>query len=156
MDKDETKEVAEIEDVLSTATDPTELDEAETQADGRETATDTVGDVAGDTEVDDTPEGDTAETAEVEADDTEVEDVSDDEISELERKLAKMERKIELTKKLRERTKELLDLGEVLHNTDEPVATPEDMADEETAEEIPEISETEYVERPDADKDEED
>ena len=145
MDKDETKEVARVEDVLSTEVDPTELEAPATEADGTENATETVGEVASTTEVDDQPDGEIAEVTETEANDTAVE-VSDDEITELEAKLARMERKIELTKKLRERTKELLDLGEVLHNTDEPVIEPDDM--EEAVDEIPDIADTQYVDVP--------
>lgn len=152
MDTDETKEVAQVEDVLSTEVDPTELEAPATESDGTEATTDTVGEVESETEVDEQPDGEVVEEATTEADDTAVE-VSDDEISELEAKLARMERKIELTKKLRERTKELLDLGEVLHNTDEPVVEPEDM--EEAVDEIPDISETQYVDVPKINKDEE-
>ena len=157
MDTTENKEVAQVEDVLTTAGDPTKLEEPATVADGSANPTDTTGD--GDaTTVAEAPAAEESETSETTAtgtDETTVEEVSDEEIARLQKQLDNLTKKIELTRKLREQTKALLDMGAVLHNTDD-VVTPEDMADETEPEAIPDIAETVYVDQPEQTTDEED
>lgn len=157
MDTTENKEVAQVEDVLTTAGDPTKLEEPATVADGSANPTDTTGD--GDaTTVVEAPAAEESETSETTAtgtDETTVEEVSDEEIARLQKQLDNLTKKIELTRKLREQTKALLDMGAVLHNTDD-VVTPEDMADETEPEAIPDIAETVYVDQPEQTTDEED
>lgn len=157
MDTTENKEVAQIEDVLVAPGDPTKLDEPATQADGDSNATETVGDGKATTEAEaPAAEGsDTTEDTVTDTEETTVEEVSDDEIARLQKQLENLTKKVELTRKLREQTKALLDMGAVLHNTDD-VVTPVDMADEPEAEAIPEIADTVYVDQPEQQKDEED
>ena len=157
MDTTENKEVAQVEDVLTTAGDPTKLDEPATVADGDANPTETTGDGV-DTSEAEAPAAEESETTDAtatDADETTVEDVSDEEIARLQKQLDNLTKKVELTKKLREQTKALLDMGAVLHNTDD-VVTPEDMADEAEPEAIPEIADTVYVDQPETTKDEED
>ena len=157
MDTTENKEVAQVEDVLVAPGDPTKLDEPATQADGDSNATDTTGDGEATTEAE-APAAEGSETSEATAtdtDETSVEEVSDEEIAKLQKQLDNLTKKVELTRKLREQTKALLDMGAVLHNTDD-VVTPEDMADEAEPEAIPEIADTVYVDQPEQTNDEED
>lgn len=159
MDTTENKEVAQVEDVLTTAGDPTKLEEPATVADGSANPTETTGD--GDaTTTAEAPAEEASETSETtatdaDADDTTVEEVSDEEIARLQKQLDNLTKKVELTRKLREQTKALLDMGAVLHNTDD-VVTPEDMADEAAPEAIPDIADTVYVDQPEQTTDEED
>lgn len=157
MDTTENKEVAQVEDVLTTPSDPTKLEEPATVADGSANPTETTGDGDATTEAE-APAAEASETNETtatDADETTVEDVSDEEIARLQKQLDNLTKKVELTKKLREQTKALLDMGAVLHNTDD-VVTPEDMAEETEPEVIPDIAETVYVDQPEQTTDEED
>lgn len=157
MDTTENKEVAQVEDVLTTAGDPTKLEEPATVADGSANPTDTTGDGDATTtaEAPAAEESETSETTATDADDTTVEEVSDEEIARLQKQLDNLTKKVELTRKLREQTKALLDMGAVLHNTDD-VVTPEDMAEETEPEAIPDIADTVYVDQPEQTTDEED
>ena len=157
MDTTENKEVAQVEDVLTTAGDPTKLEAPATVADGDANPTETTGDGDATTEAEAPAEeaSETTETTATDADETTVEDVSDEEIARLQKQLDNLTKKGELTQKLREQTKALLDMGAVLHNTDD-VVTPEDMADEAEPEAIPDIADTVYVDQPETTKDEED
>lgn len=157
MDTTENKEVAQVEDVLTTAGDPTKLEEPATVADGSANPTETTGDGDATTEAE-APAAEASEASETtatDADETTVEEVSDEEIAKLQKQLDNLTKKVELTRKLREQTKALLDMGAVLHNTDD-VVTPEDMADEPEPEAIPEIADTVYVDQPEQTTDEED
>ena len=154
MDKDEIKEVAEYQEVMSPESDPAEAP-ADSQADGDVKAVETVGETESETQVDDTPDGDVAESSSVDRSDVEIDDVSDEEIAMLEKKVANLQRKIELTDQLRKQTKRLLDMGAVLRNTDD-VIEPEDMETvDESEDDVPAIEETEYVDVPDKITDEE-
>ena len=157
MQENETKEVAKVEDVLTTPGDPTKLDEPATVANGSANPTETTGDGDATTEAEAPAEeaSETTETTATDADDTTVEEVSDEEITRLQKQLDNLTKKVELTKKLREQTKALLDMGAVLHNTDDAV-TPEDMADDPEPEAIPDIADTVYVDQPENTTDEED
>ena len=156
MDTTENKEVAQVEDVLTTAGDPTKLDEPATVADGDANPTETTGDGDATTQAE-APAAEASETSETtatDADETTAPEVSDEEIARLQKQLDNLTKKVELTKKLREQTKALLDMGAVLRNTDD-VVTPEDMADETEPEAIPDIADTVYVDQPET-TDEED
>lgn len=157
MDTTENREVAQIDDVLTTAGDPTKLEEAATVADGSANPTETTGDgdATSEAEAPAAEASETSETTAADADDTTVEEVSDEEIARLQKQLDNLTKKVELTRKLREQTKALLDMGAVLHNTDD-VVTPEDMAEETEPEAIPDIADTVYVDQPETTKDEED
>lgn len=153
MDTTENKEVAQVEDVLTTAGDPTKLEEAATVADATETTGD--GDATTTAEAPAEEASETSDTTATDADDTTAPEVSDEEIARLQKQLDNLTKKVELTRKLREQTKALLDMGAVLHNTDD-VVTPEDMADEAAPEAIPDIADTVYVDQPEQTTDEED
>lgn len=157
MDTTENKEVAQVEDVLTTAGDPTKLEEPATVADGDANPTETTGDGVATSEAEAPAEeaSETTETTAADADETTVEEVSDEEIATLQKQLDNLTKKVELTKKLREQTKALLDMGAVLHNTDD-VVTPEDMAEDREPEAIPDIADTVYVDQPENTTDEED
>lgn len=155
METTENKEVAQVEDVLTAPGDPTKLDEPATVADGDANTTETTGDGEATSEAPATEASDTTETTATDADETTVEEVSDEEIAKLQKQLENLTKKVELTRKLREQTKALLDMGAVLHNTDD-VVTPEDMADAAEPEAIPDIAETVYVDQPEKTNDEED
>lgn len=138
------KETASIADVLDPVSSDVKLDDdatakaVESKADDTESSED-----AESAKADEPAKAESAESAES-AEDSE--SAESDDVKALEQKLAELDRKIELTKQINEKTAQLIAMGAVLHNTEEPTPEPEKAdAESEKAESVPPIEETDYV-----------
>lgn len=138
------KETASIADVLDPVSSDVKLDDdatakaVESKADDTESA-----ESAESAKADEPAKAESAESAES-AEDSE--SAESDDVKALEQKLAELDRKIELTKQINEKTAQLIAMGAVLHNTEEPTPEPEKAdAESEKAESVPPIEETDYV-----------
>ena len=121
------KETASIADVLDPVSSDVKLDDDATAK-------------AVESKADDTESAESAESAE------DSESAESDDVKALEQKLAELDRKIELTKQINEKTAQLIAMGAVLHNTEEPTPEPEKAdAESDKAESVPPIEETDYV-----------
>ena len=138
MDK---KETASIADVLDPVSSDVKLDDdatakaVESKAEESESAESS--EDAESAKADEPAKAESAESAE---------DSESDDVKALEQKLAELDRKIELTKQINEKTAQLIAMGAVLHNTEEPTPEPEKAdAESDKAESVPPIEETDYV-----------
>ena len=138
------KETASIADVLDPVSSDVKLDDdatakaVESKADESESA-----ESAESAKADEPAKAESAESAES-AEDSE--SAESDDVKALEQKLAELDRKIELTKQINEKTAQLIAMGAVLHNTEEPTPEPEKAdAESDKAESVPPIEETDYV-----------
>ena len=138
------KETASIADVLDPVSSDVKLDDdatakaVESKADDTESSED-----AESAKADEPTKAESAESAES-AEDSE--SAESDDVKALEQKLAELDRKIELTKQINEKTAQLIAMGAVLHNTEEPTPEPEKAdAESDKAESVPPIEETDYV-----------
>lgn len=138
------KETASIADVLDPVSSDVKLDDdatakaVESKAEESESSED-----AESAKADEPAKAESAESAES-AEDSE--SAESDDVKALEQKLAELDRKIELTKQINEKTAQLIAMGAVLHNTEEPTPEPEKAdAESEKAESVPPIEETDYV-----------
>lgn len=138
------KETASIADVLDPVSSDVKLDDdatakaVESKAEESESA-----ESAESAKADEPAKAESAESAES-AEDSE--SAESDDVKALEQKLAELDRKIELTKQINEKTAQLIAMGAVLHNTEEPTPEPEKAdAESEKAESVPPIEETDYV-----------
>ena len=138
------KETASIADVLDPVSSDVKLDDdatakaVESKADDTESA-----ESAESAKADEPAKAESAESAES-AEDSE--SAESDDVKALEQKLAELDRKIELTKQINEKTAQLIAMGAVLHNTEEPTPEPEKAdAESDKAESVPPIEETDYV-----------
>lgn len=135
------KETASIADVLDPASSDVKLDDDATAKAVESKADDT--ESAESAKADEPAKAESAESAES-AEDSE--SAESDDVKALEQKLAELDRKIELTKQINEKTAQLIAMGAVLHNTEEPTPEPEKAdAESEKAESVPPIEETDYV-----------
>lgn len=141
MDK---KETASIADVLDPVSSDVKLDDDATAKAVESKADDTESSESAESAKADEPaKAESAESAES-AEDSE--SAESDDVKALEQKLAELDRKIELTKQINEKTAQLIAMGAVLHNTEEPTPEPEKAdAESEKAESVPPIEETDYV-----------
>lgn len=135
------KETASIADVLDPASSDVKLDDdatakaVESKAEESESA-----ESAESAKADEPAKAESAESAE------DSESAESDDVKALEQKLAELDRKIELTKQINEKTAQLIAMGAVLHNTEEPTPEPEKAdAESEKDESVPPIEETDYV-----------
>lgn len=135
------KETASIADVLDPVSSDVKLDDdatakaVESKADESESA-----ESAESAKADEPAKAESAESAE------DSESAESDDVKALEQKLAELDRKIELTKQINEKTAQLIAMGAVLHNTEEPTPEPEKAdAESDKAESVPPIEETDYV-----------
>lgn len=135
------KETASIADVLDPVSSDVKLDDdatakaVESKADESESA-----ESAESAKADGPAKAESAESAE------DSESAESDDVKALEQKLAELDRKIELTKQINEKTAQLIAMGAVLHNTEEPTPEPEKAdAESDKAESVPPIEETDYV-----------
>ena len=138
------KETASIADVLDPVSSDVKLDDdatakaVESKAEESESSED-----AESAKADEPAKAESAESAES-AEDSE--SAESDDVKALEQKLAELDRKIELTKQINEKTAQLIAMGAVLHNTEEPTPEPEKAdAESDKAESVPPIEETDYV-----------
>lgn len=135
------KETASIADVLDPASSDVKLDDDATAKAVESKADDTESTESA--KADEPAKAESAESAES-AEDSE--SAESDDVKALEQKLAELDRKIELTKQINEKTAQLIAMGAVLHNTEEPTPEPEKAdAESEKAESVPPIEETDYV-----------
>ena len=132
------KETASIADVLDPVSSDVKLDDdatakaVESKAEESESAESA--------KADEPAKAESAESAE------DSESAESDDVKALEQKLAELDRKIELTKQINEKTAQLIAMGAVLHNTEEPTPEPEKAdAESEKDESVPPIEETDYV-----------
>lgn len=138
MDK---KETASIADVLDPVSSDVKLDDDATAKAVESKADDTESSESAESAKADEPaKAESVESAE------DSESAESDDVKALEQKLAELDRKIELTKQINEKTAQLIAMGAVLHNTEEPTPEPEKAdAESEKAESVPPIEETDYV-----------
>ena len=138
------KETASIADVLDPVSSDVKLDDDATAKAVESKADDTESSESAESAKADEPaKAESAESAES-AEDSE--SAESDDVKALEQKLAELDRKIELTKQINEKTAQLIAMGAVLHNTEEPTPEPEKAdAESEKAESVPPIEETDYV-----------
>ena len=135
------KETASIADVLDPVSSDVKLDDdatakaVESKAEESESSED-----AESAKADEPAKAESAESAE------DSESAESDDVKALEQKLAELDRKIELTKQINEKTAQLIAMGAVLHNTEEPTPEPEKAdAESDKDESVPPIEETDYV-----------
>lgn len=135
------KETASIADVLDPVSSDVKLDDDATAKAVESKADDTESSESVESAKADEPaKAESAESAE------DSESAESDDVKALEQKLAELDRKIELTKQINEKTAQLIAMGAVLHNTEEPTPEPEKAdAESEKAESVPPIEETDYV-----------
>lgn len=135
------KETASIADVLDPVSSDVKLDDDATAKAVESKADDTESSESDESAKADEPaKAESAESAE------DSESAESDDVKALEQKLAELDRKIELTKQINEKTAQLIAMGAVLHNTEEPTPEPEKAdAESEKAESVPPIEETDYV-----------
>ena len=138
------KETASIADVLDPVSSDVKLDDDATAKAVESKADDTESSESAESAKADEPaKAESAESAES-AEDSE--SAESDDVKALEQKLAELDRKIELTKQINEKTAQLIAMGAVLHNTEEPTPEPEKAdAESEKDESVPPIEETDYV-----------
>ena len=138
------KETASIADVLDPVSSDVKLDDDATAKAVESKADDTESSESAESAKADEPaKAESAESAES-AEDSE--SAESDDVKALEQKLAELDRKIELTKQINEKTAQLIAMGAVLHNTEEPTPEPEKAdAESDKAESVPPIEETDYV-----------
>ena len=138
------KETASIADVLDPTSSDVKLDDDATAKAVESKADDTESSESAESaKVDEPAKAESAESAES-AEDSE--SAESDDVKALEQKLAELDRKIELTKQINEKTAQLIAMGAVLHNTEEPTPEPEKAdAESDKAESVPPIEETDYV-----------
>ena len=130
------KETASIADVLDPVSSDVKLDDDATAKAVESKADDTESSES----ADEPAKAESAESVE------DSESAESDDVKALEQKLAELDRKIELTKQINEKTAQLIAMGAVLHNTEEPTPEPEKAdAESEKAESVPPIEETDYV-----------
>lgn len=135
------KETASIADVLDPVSSDVKLDDDATAKAVESKADDTESSESAESAKADEPaKAESAESAE------DSESAESDDVKALEQKLAELDRKIELTKQINEKTAQLIAMGAVLHNTEEPTPEPEKAdAESDKAESVPPIEETDYV-----------
>ena len=135
------KETASIADVLDPVSSDVKLDDDATAKAVESKADDTESSESDESAKADEPaKAESAESAE------DSESAESDDVKALEQKLAELDRKIELTKQINEKTAQLIAMGAVLHNTEEPTPEPEKAdAESDKAESVPPIEETDYV-----------
>ena len=141
------KETASIADVLDPVSSDVKLDDDATakavESKAEESESSESSEDAESAKADEPAKAESAESAES-AEDSE--SAESDDVKALEQKLAELDRKIELTKQINEKTAQLIAMGAVLHNTEEPTPEPEKAdAESDKAESVPPIEETDYV-----------